>query len=72
MVSVETDLYTKPTDKHQYLLISSYHSHHTKCSIPYSLVLRLCHICSSHDSYIHMYDACTDELINYLTYCGYD
>ena len=68
MASVETDVYTKPTDKHQYLLIFSCHSHHTKCSIPYSLALRLCHICSSHDSYIQR----TDELINYLIYCGYD
>ena len=63
MASVETDLYTKPTDKHQYLFISSCHSDHTKCSIPYSLALHLCHICSSHDSYIHVQH--TDELINY-------
>ena len=27
---IETDLYTKPTDKHQYLLISSCHPTHTK------------------------------------------
>ena len=33
---IQTDLYTKPTDKHQYLLISSCHPTHIKCSIPYS------------------------------------
>ena len=27
--TIETDLYTKPTDKHQYLLHSSCHPHHT-------------------------------------------
>ena len=37
---IETDLYCKPTDKHQYLLHSSSHSYHTKKSIPYSLALR--------------------------------
>ena len=46
--SIETDLYTKPTDKHQYLLISSCHPQHTKRSIPYSLELRLRRICSNH------------------------
>ena len=43
---IEADLYTKPTDKHQYLLISSCHPQHTKRSIPYSLALRLRRICS--------------------------
>ena len=43
---IETDLYCKPTDEHQYLLHSSGHPHHTKKSIPYSLALRLRRICS--------------------------
>ena len=34
---LETDLYVKPTDKHQYLLKSSYHPSHTKQSIPFSM-----------------------------------
>ena len=60
---IETDVSTKPTDKHQYLLLSSCHPYHTKRYIPYSLALRLRRICSSHDSYIQR----TNELINYLT-----
>ena len=59
---------SKPTDKHQYLVISSCHPHHAKRSIPYSLALRLRRIFSSHDSYIQL----TNELINYLTNRGYD
>ena len=34
---IETDLFTKPTDKHQHLLSSSCHPHHTKKAIPFSL-----------------------------------
>ena len=36
---LETDLYVKPTDKHQYLLKSSCHPSHTKQSIPFSMAL---------------------------------
>ena len=42
-----TDLYSKPTDKHQYLYYSSCHPKHTKTSLPYSLALRLRRICSN-------------------------
>ena len=59
---------SKPTDKHQYLVISSCHPHHATRSIPYSLALRLRRIFSSHDSYIQL----TNELINFLTNRGYD
>ena len=58
----------KSTDKHQYLVISSCHQHHTKRSIPYSLALRLRRIFSSQEGYIQR----TNELINYLTNRGYD
>lgn len=44
---IEPDLYCKPTNKHQYLLSTSSHPHHTKRSIPYSLALRLRRICST-------------------------
>ena len=65
---IEKDLYTKPTDKHKYLLIASCHPRHTKRSIPYSLALRLRRICSNHGSYILR----TNELIDYLTYRGFN
>ena len=41
-----TDLYTKPTDTHQYLLPTSCHPKHCCKNIPYSLALRLRRICS--------------------------
>ena len=43
---IETDLFTKPTDKHQHLLSSLCHPHHTKRAIPFSLAIRLRCICS--------------------------
>ena len=46
-----TDLYTKPTDKHQYLLHSSCHPTHTKRAIPFSLALRLRRICSTDETF---------------------
>ena len=44
---LHTDLSCKPTDKHQYLYYTSCHPKHTKNSLPYSLTLRLHHICST-------------------------
>ena len=44
---IETDLFTKATDKHQHLLSSSCHPHHTKKAVPFSLALRLRRICST-------------------------
>ena len=64
---IETDLYCKPTDKHQYLLYSSSHPFHTKKSIPYSLALRLRRICSKDDSF----NIRATELELYLTKRGY-
>ena len=66
--SIETDLYTKRTDKHQYLLVSSCHPQHTKRAIPLSLALRLRRICSNPDNY----KLRTNELIDYLANRGYD
>ena len=43
---MSTDLYIKPTDRHQYLHYSSSHPDHTKKSIVYSQTLRLNRICS--------------------------
>ena len=41
-----TNLHIKPTDGHQYLHFMSSHPNHTKCSIVYSLALRVSRICS--------------------------
>ena len=43
---LSTDLYIKPTDRHQYLHYSSSHPDHTKKLIVYSQTLRLNRICS--------------------------
>ena len=43
---LHTDLYSKPTDKHQNLYSHSCHPKHTKNSLPYCLALRLRRICS--------------------------
>lgn len=49
--NLETDLYTKPTDTHQYLLTTSCHPKHCKDSIPYSQALRLRRICSKEETF---------------------
>ena len=47
-----TDLYIKPTDRHQYLHYSSSHPDHTKKSIIYSQTLRLSRLCSKEINFI--------------------
>ena len=47
---LRTDLYTKPTDTHQYLHATSCHPNHTKRSIAYSQSLRILRICSNLDT----------------------
>ena len=44
--ALETDLYCKPTDTHQYLQRASCHPWHTKKAIPYGQALRIRRICS--------------------------
>ena len=46
---IETDVYMKPTDSHQYLLSSSCHPFYCKKGIPYSQALRLNRICSNNE-----------------------
>ena len=60
---------TEPTDKHQYLLKTSFHPAHTKRTIYFSLALlpRLRHICST-DDFFH--NRC-NELINFPELRGY-
>ena len=46
---IETDLYVKPMDRHQYVLSSSCHPFYCKKGIPYSQVLMLNRICSNNE-----------------------
>ena len=48
---IVVDLYTKPTDTHQYLLPSSCHPKHCSKNIPYSLALRLRRICTDTETF---------------------
>ena len=48
---IVTDLFTKPTDTHQYLHQRSCHPSHQKSTIPYSQALRLRRICSQEPDY---------------------
>ena len=64
---ITTDLYTKPTDTHQYLNWNSCHPRHTKTVIPYSLSLRPRRICSSDE----LFKTRARELHNNLLERGY-
>ena len=66
--NISTDLFTKPTDKHQHLLYSSCHPLHTKKAIPFSLALRLRRICAT-DATFHTRTA---QLATYLLKRGYN
>ena len=65
--NISTDLYTKPTDKHQHLLYSSCHPLHTKNAVPFSLALRLRRICSTDETF----NIRTAQLTTYLLKRGY-
>ena len=45
--NITTDLYSKPTDKHQYLSPNSCHPMHCFKSIPFSQAIRVKQICST-------------------------
>ena len=60
---LETDLYVKPTDKHQHLLKSSCDPSHSKQSIPFSMALRLRRICSTDEFFNTRSSALTTHLI---------
>jgi hypothetical protein len=49
--NLKTNLYSKPTDAHNYLLFSSAHPRSCKTSIPYSQFLRIRRICSDIEDY---------------------
>ena len=64
---IETDLYVKPTDSHQYLLSSPCHPFYCKKGIPYSQALRLNRICSNNK----LFDKRCNDLEKYLLDRGY-
>ena len=64
---IETELYVKPTDSHQYLLSSSCHPFYCKKGIPYSQALRLNRICSNNK----FFDKRCNDLEKYLLDRGY-
>ena len=67
-IIIETDLFTKPTDKHQHLLSSSCHPQLTNKAIPFSLALRLRLICSTDVKF----KLRINELNTYLLARGYN
>ena len=62
-----TDLFTKPTDTHQYLHATSCHVFHSKRSIPFSQALRLNRICSEGK----FFDKRCNQLEEWLSKRGY-
>ena len=61
---LQTELYTKPTDTHSYLLPTSSHPPHTLKSIPYSQALRVRRICSTPETEEHYIDMLQSHLEN--------
>ena len=49
--TISTDLYTKPTDSHNYLYYNSAHPQRCKDSIPYSQFLRVRCICTTNENF---------------------
>ena len=50
--NLSTDLFTKPTDTHDYPEFKSAHPSHCKKSLPYSQLLRVRRICSENQNFI--------------------
>ena len=50
---LQTDLYTKPTDSHNYINYISAHPRHCRDGIPFSQFLRLKRICSTQETFTH-------------------
>ena len=64
----QTDVFSKPTDAHQYLNFKSCHAPHIKKGIPYSQALRLKRSCSDDNNLKKR----LQELKGYLVKRGYD
>ena len=61
--SIATDLHVKSTDNHQHPLSSSCHPNHIQKLIPYSLALKIRHICSTDYNFKQR----TYELLEFLS-----
>ena len=59
-----TDLFVKPTDKHQYLHSTSCHPRHCKTSIAYSQALRLRRICSNDSDFLRHSQVLNTHLVS--------
>ena len=62
-IHTETTLYSKPTDKHTYLLPFSCHPSHTFHRIPYSQALRIRQICSTPEKEEHHLNTLKTNLV---------
>ena len=58
------DLYTKPTDTHQYLHWDGYHWQYCRSTISYSQVLRIYRICSGNEEYLTRVSKIKSHLVN--------
>ena len=65
--TISTDLFVKSTDTHQYLLHTPCHPSYIKKPIPFSLALRICHICSNTEKFQQR----TNELLEFLCKRGH-
>ena len=66
-VYISTDVFSKPTDTHQYLDYRSSHPRHVRQAIPYGQALRLRRICSSE----RKFDQRIEEFKGYLNKRGF-
>ena len=65
--TISTDLFTKPTDTHQYLHMNSCHPKHVKKAIAFSQATRILRICGDPATALSR----CDELIEYLVRRGH-
>ena len=63
-----TDVYSKPTDAHQYLNFKSCHPPHVRRGIPYGQALRIKRICYSDETF----ESRLGELKGFLVKRGYN
>ena len=64
---LKTDLFAKPTNTHQFLDPTSFHTNHYKKGIPYSQALRFNRICSDDENF----DKRCNDVENWLMERGY-